>query len=101
MTTTEARKRLEAVPGVGRWTSAEIARIAWGDGDAVSVNDFHLPHTVSWALAGEARGTDERMLELLEPYGSQRARVVRLIEAAGIAAPKFGPRQAIHRIASI
>ncbi|HYI45036.1 MAG TPA: DNA-3-methyladenine glycosylase 2 family protein, partial [Actinomycetota bacterium] len=93
----EARKRLEAIPGIGRWTSAEIARIAWGDGDAVSVNDFHLPHTVSWALAGEARGTDERMLQLLEPYVNKRARVVRLIEAAGIAAPKFGPRQAIQR----
>jgi 3-methyladenine DNA glycosylase/8-oxoguanine DNA glycosylase len=96
-----ARKRLEAVPGLGEWSSAEIARIAWGDGDAVSVNDFHLPHTVSWALAGEARGSDERMLELLEPYPGQRARVVRLIEAAGIIAPKFGPRLAIHPIANL
>jgi 3-methyladenine DNA glycosylase/8-oxoguanine DNA glycosylase len=101
MSSDNARKRLEAIPGVGRWTSAEIARIAWGDGDAVSVNDFHLPHTVSWALAGEARGSDERMLELLEPYPGQRARVVRLIEAAGIIAPKFGPRLAIHPIANL
>jgi len=96
-----ARKRLEALPGIGAWSSAEVARLAWGDPDALSVNDFHLPHTVSWALAGEPRGTDERMLQLLEPYPGQRARVVRMIEAAGIAAPRFGPKMAIRPIASI
>jgi 3-methyladenine DNA glycosylase/8-oxoguanine DNA glycosylase len=96
----QSRHRLEALRGVGAWSSAEVARIAWGDPDAVSVNDFHLPHVVAWALAGEARGTDERMLELLEPYPGQRARVVRLIEAAGIGAPKFGPRQRIRPIAA-
>lgn len=94
------RRRLEAIHGVGAWTSAEVARIAWADPDAVSVNDFHLPHTVSWALAGEPRGTDERMLELLKPYEGQRARVVRLIEAAGIVAPRFGPRLAVQPIAA-
>ena len=95
------RRRLEAISGIGRWTSAEVARLAWGDPDAVSVNDFHLPHVISWALAGEARGTDERMLELLEPYRGQRARAVRLIEAAGLTAPKFGPRLAIRPIEAI
>lgn len=95
------RRRLEAIFGVGAWTSAEVARIAWGDPDAVSVHDFHLPHIVSWALAGEPRGTDERMLELLEPYRGQRARAVRLIEAAGLTAPKYGPRLAIRPIAAI
>jgi 3-methyladenine DNA glycosylase/8-oxoguanine DNA glycosylase len=95
------RKRLEALFGIGRWTSAEVARIAWGDPDAVSVNDFHLPHIVSWALAGEPRGTDDRMLELLEPWKGQRARAVRLIEAAGLTAPKFGPRTRIQSIATL
>ena len=95
------RRRLEAIFGIGKWSSAEVARIAWGDPDAVSVNDFHLPHIVSWALAGEPRATDERMLELLEPYRGQRARAVRLIEAAGLTAPKFGPRMAIRPIAAI
>ena len=41
------------------------------------------PGLVCWALAGERNGTDERMLELLEPYAGQRARVVLLIERAG------------------
>jgi hypothetical protein len=32
------------------------------------------------------------MLELLAPWAGQRQRVMRLVEAAGIAAPRFGPR---------
>ena len=69
-----------------------------GDADAVPVGDFHIPNMVCWALAGEARGDDARMLELLEPYRGQRARVVRLIKHAGVTAPKYGPRLAPQRI---
>ena len=84
--------RLKAVPGIGRWTAAEIGVRALGDEDAVSVGDFHLKHLVSFALAGEPRGTDERLLELLEPYRGARSRVVRLLELSGISAPRYGPR---------
>lgn len=93
-----AQARLRTVPGIGAWTAAEVARSAFGDADAVSVGDFHVPHTVCWALAREPRGTDERMLELLEPYRGQRARVVRLIERSGIHAPRYGPRLSPRRI---
>src|SRR6266542_511064 len=88
----EAHRLLQALPGVGPWTSAEVALIALGDADAVPVGDLHLPHMVSWALAGEPRGTDERMLELLTPYAGQRGRVIRLLARAGQWAPRFGPR---------
>ena len=71
----------------------------YGDGDAVSVGDFHIPNTVAWALAGEARGTDARMLELLEPFRGHRGRVCMLLESAGIGAPKFGPRMPIRSFA--
>ena len=91
--------RLSALPGVGHWTAAEVAGVALGDADAVSVGDFHIKHTVSWALAGEARGTDERMLELLEPFRGHRGRVCLLLELAGIAAPRFGPRLPIRSFA--
>jgi 3-methyladenine DNA glycosylase/8-oxoguanine DNA glycosylase len=47
----------------------------------VAVGDLHLPHIVSWTLAGERRGSDERMLELLEPYRGHRGRVIRLLLA--------------------
>jgi len=97
----EARTRLETLPGIGPWTAAETARIALGDPDAVSVGDFHLPNLVCWALAGEPRGDDRRMLELLEPYVGQRGRVQRLLEASGISAPRFGPRMAARSIEGI
>jgi 3-methyladenine DNA glycosylase/8-oxoguanine DNA glycosylase len=88
----EARRRLEALPGVGPWTAAEVMRLAFGDPDAVSVGDYHLPDIVAWALVGERRATDERMLELMEPYRGQRGRVQRLLEASQISPPAYGPR---------
>ena len=96
-----ALARLQGIPGVGPWTAAETARAAFGDPDAVSVGDFHLPNLVSWALAGEPRGDDARMLELLEPFRGQRARVVRLLELSGIRPPRYGPRMPIRSIASM
>ncbi|HVL54674.1 MAG TPA: hypothetical protein VM344_10505 [Vitreimonas sp.] len=97
----EAYSRLTSFPGVGPWTAAEVAVRALGDVDAVSVGDFHLPNLVSWALAGEPRGDDARMLELLEPYRGQRARVVRLLEASGIRPPRYGPRLEPRSIARL
>lgn len=88
----DAQARVRAVRGVGIWTYAEAARVALGDADAVSVGDFHLPHTVSWALAGVPRGDDALMLELLEPFAGHRGRVCLLLELAGLGAPRFGPR---------
>lgn len=87
-----AAARLRAYPGIGPWTAAEVTLRALGDPDAVSVGDFHLKSLVSFALAGEPRGTDERMLELLEPWRGHRARVIRLLELSWIAAPRYGPR---------
>ena len=97
----EAYGRLTAVPGIGPWTAAEVGVRALGDPDAVSVGDFHLPNLVAYALAGEPRGDDTRMLELLEPYRGQRARVMRLLELSGIRPPRYGPRLAPRRIEAI
>ena len=85
---------LHRLPGIGPWTSASALRVVRGDPDAVPIGDFHLPNTVTWALAGEARGTDQRMLELLAPYEGQRGRVVRLLERFAGRAPAYGPRLA-------
>lgn len=83
---------LHRIPGIGPWTSASALAVVRGDPDAVPVGDFHLPNTVAWALAGEPRGTDRRMLELLAPYEGQRGRVVRLLERYAGRAPAYGPR---------
>jgi 3-methyladenine DNA glycosylase/8-oxoguanine DNA glycosylase len=97
----EAMARLRTIPGVGVWTAAETVRGAFGDPDALSLGDFHTPNLVAWALAGEARGTDARMLELLEPYRGQRARLVRLLELSGIRAPAYGPRRPLRSITAM
>jgi 3-methyladenine DNA glycosylase/8-oxoguanine DNA glycosylase len=84
--------RLRVVPGVGEWTAAETAQRAFGHPDAVSVGDYHIKNWVVHALTGRARGTDLEMVELLAPWAGQRQRVVRVIEATGVGAPRFGPR---------
>ena len=96
-----AYRRLLAFPGVGPWTAAKVAMVALGDADAVPLGDYHLPHSVGFAFDGTARSTDERMLELLEPYRGHRARVIRLIIAAGITAPRFGPKKPLRNIAAL
>jgi 3-methyladenine DNA glycosylase/8-oxoguanine DNA glycosylase len=93
--------RLRARPGIGPWTSAEVRFRALGDPDAVSLADAHLPNLVAWVLAGEPRGTDDRMLELLAPWVGHRARVVRLLERSGQAAPRYGPRIAPRDLADL
>jgi 3-methyladenine DNA glycosylase/8-oxoguanine DNA glycosylase len=95
----EARRRLRSLPGVGAWSAAEVSLVALGDADAVSLGDYHLPHLVAWALAGRPRGSDRLMLELLEPYRGHRGRVLRLLQLAGITAPRFGPRMPLRWIA--
>jgi 3-methyladenine DNA glycosylase/8-oxoguanine DNA glycosylase len=97
----DARTRLLAVPGVGPWTAAEVGVRALGDEDAVSVGDFHLSHLVGFALAGERRADDARMLELLEPYAGHRALVVRLLELGAPWPEARGPRMSPRGIEGI
>jgi 3-methyladenine DNA glycosylase/8-oxoguanine DNA glycosylase len=96
-----ALSRLRLVPGVGEWTAAETAQRALGHPDAISVGDYHLADVVIHFFTGRARGTDEQMCELLEPWAGQRQRVVRLIELSGIGKPRFGPRLAPARISGL
>lgn len=91
----DARGYLERLRGIGEWSSAETVAISHGDADAVSVGDFHLKHYVAWHLAGQPRGTDDQMLELLEPYRPHRGRVIRLLESAGHY-PRYGPRMTVR-----
>jgi 3-methyladenine DNA glycosylase/8-oxoguanine DNA glycosylase len=87
----QIRSRLERIRGIGPWTSNMVTAVAFGDPDAVPVGDFHIPNNVAWWLAGEDRATDDRMLELLEPYRGHRWRVVRMAKSSG-PAPRYGAR---------
>ena len=96
-----AYRRLVSLPGVGAWSAAIVGLTALGDADAVPTGDYNLPNLVCWALTGRERGTDEEMLELLEPFLGHRGRVLRLLVASGISAPRRGPRLALRRIERI
>lgn len=92
---------LMSLPGVGPWTAAETVRLALGDPDALSLGDYNLPRLVCAVLGDGEHGDDRRMLELLEPYRGQRARVVLLIENSDIRLPRRAPRLAARSIAAI
>lgn len=92
MSPAAARERLELVPGIGPWTSAETVQRSHGAPDAVTVGDLHLPGIVGYALAGNRWADDAEMLRLLEPYAGQRHRAVRLILLSGRVPGRRGPR---------
>lgn len=92
----EAYARITAITGVGPWTAGKVGLVALGDPDAVPVGDYHLPNTVAFGLAGEERADDTRMLALLEEFRPHRGRVILLLLAARVVAPKYGPRSAVR-----
>jgi 3-methyladenine DNA glycosylase/8-oxoguanine DNA glycosylase len=96
-----AREALTSLPGVGEWTAAETAQRAFGDADALSVGDFHVSKMIGWTLLGRPID-DNAMVELLEPMRPHRHRVVRLLEASGLAVePRRGPRLPVQRISRL
>jgi 3-methyladenine DNA glycosylase/8-oxoguanine DNA glycosylase len=86
-----ARARLTALPGVGRWTWAEVAQRALGLPDEVSFGDYHVAKDIGWALTGTPVD-DDGLAELLEPWRGHRYRVQRLLELGGHHRPRRGPR---------
>jgi 3-methyladenine DNA glycosylase/8-oxoguanine DNA glycosylase len=97
----QARDALTSLPGVGVWTAAETAQRAFGDPDALSVGDYHIPKMIGWTLLGRPIA-DADMVELLEPMRPHRHRVVRLLEASGLAyEPRRGSRLPVQDIRSL
>ncbi|MEU5579898.1 DNA-3-methyladenine glycosylase 2 family protein [Streptomyces huasconensis] len=88
----QAQARLELIPGIGPWTSAETVQRSNGAPDAVTVGDLHLPGIVGHALADDRDADDETMLSLLTPYKGQRHRATRLILLSGHTPPRRAPR---------
>ncbi|HVS67055.1 MAG TPA: DNA-3-methyladenine glycosylase 2 family protein [Mycobacteriales bacterium] len=86
-------RMLQAIPGVGVWTAAEVGQRALGDADAAPIGDYHLP-----ALLGEALGDGHAIPEaeveaFLEPWRPHRYRLVRLLELTpGSRRERRGPR---------
>jgi len=80
--------RLRTLPGIGPWTVGLVRHHAYGDPRAVPLDDWHIGRDLCFALSGEERGNDARMLELLAPFAGNEGRVWRLISAAGIHHPR-------------
>ena len=91
----EAGAKLQAIPGIGIWTAAEVVQRTHGCPDSISVGDYHLAAYVGAALTGR-RTDDAGMLRLLEPWTGHRQRVVRMIQSTGFRKPTFGPRMTIQ-----
>jgi endonuclease III len=86
--------RLRALPGIGPWTIALVRHFAYGDACAVPLDDWHIGRDLCFALSGQLRGDDARMLELLAPFAGNEGRVWRLVSAAGIHHPRRAPGRA-------
>ncbi len=87
MSFADLRRSLLGVAGIGEWTAESVLGLSGGDVDAAIPGDLHLPRVVCYALAGEMRWSDERMMELLEPFRGHRYRVIRLLYASGLDVP--------------
>jgi 3-methyladenine DNA glycosylase/8-oxoguanine DNA glycosylase len=96
----EAAASLQAIPGIAVWSAAKTVEVSHGDPDQVAVGDYHFKHIVVHHLTGRDRGTDQEMLELLEPFRPHRGRVIRLLHTLGHE-PKFGPRMTPRDITAI
>ncbi len=90
----EVEPMLRSLPGVGRWTAAEVRQRAHGDPDAFSFDDYHVAKNVSWALTGEVLD-DDGCAEVIDCYAGHRYRVQRLLELAGAVRPRRGPKMTL------
>lgn len=98
MPAADAIERLSALPGLGMWTATATVTASHGDPDTIVLRDYGLPTKVNYAFTGDAthldpdRGGDEIMCAHLEPWRGHRQRIIRLLFAAGIDAPRRAPR---------
>lgn len=98
MAPADALRRLTALPGLGAWTATATLVASHGDPDVIVLRDYGMPTLVNYAFTGDAtrlppdEGGDDIMCAHLEPWRGHRQRIIRLLFAAGIRAPRRAPR---------
>jgi 3-methyladenine DNA glycosylase/8-oxoguanine DNA glycosylase len=88
----ELYRMLRSLPGIGVWTAAEVGYRVLGDPDAIPIGDYHLAPLIGWVLQGRRDLGHDEVEPLVEGWRPHRFRVVRLLELAGAAPPRRGPR---------
>ena len=86
-----ARRALEPIDALAPGTVERAVLTAFGDPDALLVDEVGIARLVGRFLAGESHADADRARELLEPWRGQRARLVRLIQLEGDGALGAGP----------
>jgi 3-methyladenine DNA glycosylase/8-oxoguanine DNA glycosylase len=90
----DAYRAMLSLPGVGRWTAAEVGCRALGDADALPVGDYHLASLTGHALAGRELAEQE-VEAFYEQWRPQRYRAFHLLELTPSAwPPRRGARMA-------
>lgn len=75
----EMYRMLQAIPGVGVWTAAQVGHRALGDADAAPIGDYHLPALLGRALGNGRPLPEADVVDFLEPWRPHRYRLVRLL----------------------
>lgn len=87
-------RALQSLPGIGPWTSAKIRQAAVGDPDAWSVDDYHVPGWISWALTG-VKGDSAAAEAAMTPFVGHRYRAELVLGHAGVRPERRGPRRSL------
>ncbi len=91
----ELYRMLQAIPGVGVWTAAQVGHRALGDADAAPIGDYHLPALLGRTLGNGRPMPEEEIIGFLEPWRPHRYRLVRLLMLMpGPHHERRGPRMA-------
>ena len=90
-----ADRALRSLPGIGEWTSAVTRQRAFGDPDAWSVGDYHVPGAIGRTLLGRDPVDSAEVAAALEAYRGHRYRVEQLVARAGVRVERHGPRRSL------
>ena len=90
----ERSRLLCTQPGIGPWTAAKVLQWAYGDADAWSVGDYHVPGFIALALTGH-KGDSAAAEQALQPYAGHRYRVELLVTPLVSHAARRGARKSL------
>ena len=95
----DSYRRLVSINGIEPWTVTSIGGVAFGDPDAVAMDDYKLPHIFAWGLIAKRESADAEMLDLLVPFAGHGRRVQALFKSGATKPSRHGAKRAFRKIA--